>query len=250
MVLAAILLTWIVMGAAFYWLGSARAVVEDLSAAQVPKLAQTARLSAKTADLAMLSNRILSGSARAPGALDTMLASSVAELSRFVGEGLGGAITRQDAEALQQHLAHVMRSVETVAQIETRILAQIDQLRWLNADIQDETAAVMADFAFNIEVLTRRMIDEADPGLRGEMASIPAPKDEDADTNKDAYSVLGRFQVRYGNPFSAGDNRGLHLHQFFATGMAAREAANNPEMQQVFGSSAGEVGTGREEDAR
>ena len=65
MVLVAILLTWIVLGAAFYWLSSAREVITGLSATQVPNLAQTTRLSAKTADLAMLSNRILSDNAEA-----------------------------------------------------------------------------------------------------------------------------------------------------------------------------------------
>lgn len=174
MVLAAILLTWIVMGAAFYWLGSARVVVSDLSAAQVPKLAQTARLSAKTADLAMLGNRLLSGSAGNSAAFDAMLRASVAELSQFVGEGFDAAVTRDDTEALQRHLALVTRSVERIAQIETRVLAKIDELRWLNADIQDETAAVMADFAFNIEVLTRRITNESDPVIRSEMAMMLA----------------------------------------------------------------------------
>lgn len=174
MVLAAILLTWIVMGAAFYWLGSARVVVSDLSAAQVPKLAQTARLSAKTADLAMLGNRLLSGSAGNSAAFDAMLRASVAELSQFVGEGFDAAVTREDTEALQRHLALVTRSVERIAQIETRVLAKIDELRWLNVDIQDETAAVMADFAFNIEVLTRRITNESDPVIRSEMAMMLA----------------------------------------------------------------------------
>lgn len=174
MVLAAILLTWIVVGASLYWLGSARAVVTDLSAAQVPKLAQTSRLSAKTADLAMLSNRILSGSGEAPAALDAILKSSVSELGRFVSEGVDTVITRQDTEALQHQLALVIRSVEKVDQVEMHLLEKIDQLRWLNADVQDEAAAVMADFVFNIEVLTRRMIDEVDPRIRRDMAATLA----------------------------------------------------------------------------
>lgn len=170
MVLAAILLTWIVLGAAFYWLSSAREVITDLSTTQVPNLAQTTRLSAKTADLAMLSNRILSDDAETSEALETLLKASVSELGEFVGEGFDTAITRQDADALQHQLALVIRSVDQVEQVEIRLLEKIDQLRWLNADMQDEAAAVMADFAFNIEVLTRRMIGEADPELRRDMA--------------------------------------------------------------------------------
>jgi len=174
MVLVAILLTWIVLGAAFYWLSSAREVITGLSATQVPNLAQTTRLSAKTADLAMLSNRILSDNAEASEALETMLKASVAELGEFVSEGFDSAITRQDAEALQHQLALVIRSVDQVEQLDMRLLEMIDQLRWLNADVQDETAAVMADFAFNIEVLTRQMIDETRPEIRRDMASTLA----------------------------------------------------------------------------
>ena len=83
MVVAAILLTWIVVGASFYWLGNARLVVTDLSTVQAPRLAQTSRLSAQTADLAMLSNRILSEGATTPDNLETMLKASVAELNVF-----------------------------------------------------------------------------------------------------------------------------------------------------------------------
>ena len=141
---------------------------------RVPNLAQTTRLSAKTADLAMLSNRILSDNAEASEALETMLKASVAELGEFVSEGFDSAITRQDAEALQHQLALVIRSVDQVEQLDMRLLEMIDQLRWLNADVQDETAAVMADFAFNIEVLTRQMIDETRPEIRRDMASTLA----------------------------------------------------------------------------
>ncbi|GHE87997.1 hypothetical protein GCM10016455_05020 [Aliiroseovarius zhejiangensis] len=174
MVLAAILLTWIVLGVSFYWLGSARSVVTDLGTTQVPKLTRTTRLSAQTADLAMLSNRILSDRSEGSAVLDKKLRTSIAELREFIDDGFDTAITRQDAEALQHQLALVIRSVEKVAQIETSLLTQIDQLRWLNADIQDEAAAVMADFAFNIEVLTRRMIDEPDPLIRRQMAGVLA----------------------------------------------------------------------------
>ncbi len=75
---------------------------------------------------------------------------------------------------------------------------------------------------------------------RAEIASIPvAGKEEevkDADDVHDAYSVLGTFYVYYGKP-----GEGLHLNQVFATGMAARKAAQNPKMQKAFGNSAGVV---------
>ena len=82
---------------------------------------------------------------------------------------------------------------------------------------------------------------------RAEMASVPVPGDTDADANTDSYSVLGRFNVTYGDPFKPGANEGLHLKQFFATGMAAQAAAKNADMQKAFGEAAGEVKAKQEE---
>jgi hypothetical protein len=78
---------------------------------------------------------------------------------------------------------------------------------------------------------------------RAEIASIPAPKNrpavEKADgNNEDAYSVLGSFKVSYDNPWS---KKPLVIDQFFATGWAARKAANHPSMQVFFGNEVGEI---------
>jgi C4-dicarboxylate-specific signal transduction histidine kinase len=174
MVVAAILLTWIVVGASFYWLGYARQVVTDLSTFQAPRLAQTSRLSAQTADLAMLSNRILSESATTPENLETMLKASVAELNVFINEALDTTLTPRDADTLQRQLLLVIRNLNQAQQIETRLRNQIEQLRWLNVEVQDEAAAVMADFAYNIEVLTRGLVQEPEPSIRTEMADMLA----------------------------------------------------------------------------
>ncbi len=75
---------------------------------------------------------------------------------------------------------------------------------------------------------------------RAEVASIPAPKNDDADAVKtqDTYAVLGLFDVRYGNPWT---DEALVLHQFFATGWAAHQAANDPNLQKLFGTKAREI---------
>lgn len=78
---------------------------------------------------------------------------------------------------------------------------------------------------------------------RGEIASIPVPKD-DASESEDSYSVLGFFRVRYGKIFGG---EPLRLNQFFATGWAARYAAEDSNLQSFFGSKAGEIA--REGDA-
>lgn len=105
-------------------------------------------------------------------------------------------------------------------------------------------------FGLDISQKPDQTIDVTMGYRRGEMASIPvAPSDNpepdifDADGTNDAYSVLGRFKVTYGDPWKSGTNDGLHLKQFFATGMAARKAALRPDMQRIFGEAAYEVKT-------
>jgi hypothetical protein len=102
-------------------------------------------------------------------------------------------------------------------------------------------------FGLDISQKPDQTIDVTMGYRRGEMASIPVPGDADASDTTDAYSVLGRFNVSYGDPFKSGPNDGLHLKQFFATGMAARAAPRNADMRQAFGEAAGKVKAKQEE---
>lgn len=105
-------------------------------------------------------------------------------------------------------------------------------------------------FALDISQRADQSIDVSLGYDRVEVASIPVDKKkQDAKTttppsstgNTDAYSVLGSFKVSYGNPFSVflGEEEPFVLDQFFATGMAARKAANTPGLQEFFGTEAG-----------
>ncbi|MDA1273154.1 MAG: hypothetical protein O2960_03740 [Verrucomicrobia bacterium] len=96
-------------------------------------------------------------------------------------------------------------------------------------------------FGLDISQKADQTIDVTMGYRRAEMASIPVPGDADADGTQDVYSVLGRFTVSYGDPFKQGTNDGLHLRQFFATGMAARIAATNSDMRHAFGEAASKV---------
>jgi hypothetical protein len=80
-----------------------------------------------------------------------------------------------------------------------------------------------------------QMIDVSFGYDRVELASIPAPKEEDAANGKEAYSVLGVFSVSYGNPFALQDRQPLKIDQFFATGEAALTAARSPGIADLFG---------------
>ena len=76
---------------------------------------------------------------------------------------------------------------------------------------------------------------------RAEIASLPAPQETDATEAADTYSVLGIFNVNYGNPFNLVTREPLVLHQFFATGWAARKASEDSRLRKFFGEKAAEI---------
>lgn len=77
---------------------------------------------------------------------------------------------------------------------------------------------------------------------RVEIATIPVPDDAtespDATSTADCYSVLGLFDVQYGNPWK---DEPLKLSQFFATGWAAKKAAQSSDLQRFFAQKAKEI---------
>ncbi len=103
--------------------------------------------------------------------------------------------------------------------------------------------ATATKFGVDITQKPDQTIDVTMGYNRYEVASIPVAETpgekgnvaQDADEEHDAYSVLGTFYVNYGNPWKG---EGLQLKQFFATGMAARNAAQKPEMRAFFGDAA------------
>lgn len=106
-------------------------------------------------------------------------------------------------------------------------------------------------FGLDISQKANQTVDVTMGYQRAEFASVPVPQDTDADKDTDAYSVLGRFTVRYNPGISATNpTNGLHLKQFFATGMAARAAARNPDMQGAFAEAAGQVIEKQNDDAK
>lgn len=98
-------------------------------------------------------------------------------------------------------------------------------------------------FGLDISQRADQMVEVSLGYDRVEVASIPAPQ-ADPSENEDTYAVLGIFDVKYGNPWKL---EPLVLNQFFATGWAARRAAQDPRFQEFFGRRAGEI-TGQGED--
>jgi len=98
-------------------------------------------------------------------------------------------------------------------------------------------------FGLDISQKADQTIDVTMGYDRAEVAAIPAPRGHATESGADTYSVLGTFYVTYGNPWL---NEGIRLNQFFATGMAARKAAQSAKFRTFFGRSAGIIEEKRE----
>ena len=99
-------------------------------------------------------------------------------------------------------------------------------------------------FALDVSQRADQTIDVSMGYDRAELACIPAPE-SDAKANEDTYSVLGTFYIDYGNPWT---NEPLHINQFFATGWAARTAAQSDRFQTFFAKKAAAIKNKAPED--
>jgi two-component system C4-dicarboxylate transport sensor histidine kinase DctB len=172
MIVTAVLLTWAVIGIALYWLGNAQALVHTFSTEHTPRLMQTTDLAAQASDLAVLSNRILYSNADTPNTFENDLRVSVDQLNQMLRNSFSTPEMQAQSLDLQRQLAGMIRSLDRARRFETTLRGQVNRLRWINVDIQDETTPLVADFSFNIAALIRGLTQENDPEERRRQAEV------------------------------------------------------------------------------
>ena len=172
MIVTAVLLTWAVIGIALYWLGNAQTLVHTFSTEHTPRLMQTTDLAAQASDLAVLSNRILYSNADTPNTFENDLRVSVDQLNQMLRNSFSTPEMQAQSLDLQRQLAGVIRSLDRARRFETTLRGQVNRLRWINVDIQDETTPLVADFSFNIAALIRGLTQENDPEKRRRQAEV------------------------------------------------------------------------------
>ena len=170
MIVTAILLTWGVVALALFLLSTAREVVNDVILDDVPRVIDTARLSAKTADLGLLSNRLLRANETNLDAVEEELRNTVAQIQLFFDSNISLDLEPKLLSSLKSNFASVILRLNTSAQIDKEIARQADTLRWLYIDIEDEASALVADFAFNASTLSQRIVTEETPKTRADIA--------------------------------------------------------------------------------
>lgn len=146
----------------------------SLAASQVPRIAATAELAGHSAELAGLATRIIGGEGESEAPL-----AEVAEVANQLTAALSDpALTLPDEAqdgvsvgALQRDLARLPPMYERRKALADDIAADIDALRWLNIDIQDEVDPLLDDYDFNIRARMLELQQEASAEGRAVLAA-------------------------------------------------------------------------------
>ena len=140
-----------------------------LAASQVPRIALTGELAGHSAQLAGLTTRIIGGE----GESEAQLA-EVAEVAGRLTAALRDPALRlpPDSEmpgrvaAVERDLAALPPLYGRRADLALANARDIDALRWLNVDIQDEVEPLLNDYDFNIRARMLELEDQDDGPLR------------------------------------------------------------------------------------
>lgn len=149
-----ILLLWANLALAIFFLWQAQGKYRALADNEVPRLVLTGELAGYSADLAGLATSVLGGQ------LDETL---FLKETRRIGEGLSRSLASEGPAAgeligldfvtgdrLVQTMQHAVQGAQKQLLLSERIARNLDTLRWLNIDIQDEIEPILRDFDYNI----------------------------------------------------------------------------------------------------
>lgn len=153
LIVTTVLGMWLALSLTLGFFARFQSDFRDLSASQVPRIALTGELAGHSAKLAEIVTRILVG--EGDGAA---LLAEVAEVSDRLDAALQNPLLHGQptdspgfsTDALQSQLAALLAQVERRQALAEGLLLDIEALRWLNVDIQDEVDPLLDDYDFNV----------------------------------------------------------------------------------------------------
>ncbi|WP_299842512.1 ATP-binding protein [uncultured Paracoccus sp.] len=163
---------------ALMWLGLALTSVtfarfqtqfSGLAASQVPRIALTGELAGHSAQLAGLTTRIIGGEGESAAQLAELSEVAARLTAALADPGLRLPPDSQmpgRVAALQRDLAALPPLYGRRQDLAAANARDIDALRWLNVDIQDEVDPLLDDYDFNIRARMLELEDEDDSILR------------------------------------------------------------------------------------
>ena len=163
---------------ALMWLGLALTSVtfarfqtqfSGLAASQVPRIALTGELAGHSAQLAGLTTRIIGGGGESAAELAEVAAVAARLTAALQDPALRLPADSQipaQVEALQRDLAALPPLYTRRHDLALANARDVEALRWLNIDIQDEVDPLLDDYDFNIRARMLEVEDQEDAGIR------------------------------------------------------------------------------------
>lgn len=145
----------------------------ELAEERIPRVALAGQLTEISGELAALSATIVAWPASSGNDVETPLDSSAGKISAVLADpALWDVPERQDLldaeEELHQALVAFRQSRQALEQLDRRLQASDQELRWAHADVQDLAAALLQDLSFDMDARLSILVDSPDPLQRSE----------------------------------------------------------------------------------
>ncbi len=170
LVLGTVLLMWLALAVASVIFARFQRDFADLAAAQVPRIAMTGELASQSARLTTIATRIIGAEGASEkliaelGAVAADLETSLASLQN--GTTGGTAVTVAD---LHRRIAALVPLTRRRHEQTEAMAQQLEALRWLNVDIQNEVDPLLSDYDFNIRAKMLDVESAADEPARARL---------------------------------------------------------------------------------
>ena len=168
-VVGMLLLLWLVQAISIYAFVRVQRDFADLSASQVPRVVLASELGERSARLAGLATEILGTGPVRPDVLsdaEALAAGLRQALSDPLLTSTGLADAPGAGDRVLLSIRNLVARLERKRSLESALARQLEALRWLNVDIQDEIDPLLNDYEFNIQTAMQSLAESDDPAQR------------------------------------------------------------------------------------
>lgn len=162
-----VLLMWLALATASVIFARFQADFSDLAAAQIPRMALVGELASQSARLTTIATGIIGA-----GGEDAESMSQLKEVAAGLSSSLSDLLAGQDQQAiarvgdLHDQLAELGDLISARQEQGVNNAERLEALRWLNADIQNETDPLLSDYDFNIRGMMLKLEHEREAPAR------------------------------------------------------------------------------------
>ncbi|MFY0662885.1 MAG: hypothetical protein JXR15_20520 [Shimia sp.] len=168
-----ILIVWLVLAVSIVFFLKAQRDYAAIASEQIPALAAVSALAEHSAQLSTMATQIVGQST------GTNTGGEFLDIKKALLGSLEAITQTNETHEAAEVVAHVtdelghIQALQTaISQAERQMGTQLNALRWLNADVQDEVDPLLSDFSFNIALAMSSIVNSADANFRARQAVL------------------------------------------------------------------------------